>query len=213
MRASTWAFAALAIAVGGAAPAGAGPAKDRGRFVTLPEGMAMGLEIEGIGVITRSDAGTQVKVVVRGLEPGTTYAAHLHNAPCSARTPAAATTRTSPVPAPRAERALARRRRAIRRPGSPPIRAAWPTARGSADWVARPEAQSVVIHSSRRGAPRPAARRSPAPTSMKRPWRRYTCFASYRSRSARPPRSPWPRRPLARKSRAQPSVCSSSPTG
>src|SRR5918999_592218 len=70
-----------------ARPALAGPAKVRGTFQTLPDGAAMGLEIEGFATLTRSDTGTSGKVVVRGLEPGTTYAAHLHNAPCSAANP------------------------------------------------------------------------------------------------------------------------------
>jgi hypothetical protein len=32
-------------------------------------------------------AGTALAIVVRGLEPATTYAAHLHDAPCSAANP------------------------------------------------------------------------------------------------------------------------------
>jgi hypothetical protein len=146
MRASTWAGVALAVVALGAAPALAGPAKVRGTFQTLPEGAAMGLEIEGFATLTRSDAGTSGKVVVRGLEPGTTYAAHLHNAPCSAANPGGGHYMNDPAG-----------------PAMPPNEL-WlsstddPTAgiaanaggvahgRGSADWVARPEAQSVVIH-------------------------------------------------------------------
>ena len=72
MRATTtWAGTALAIAALGAAPALAGPSKVRGTFQTLPDGAAMGLDIEGFATLTRSDAGTAGKVVVRGLEPGT----------------------------------------------------------------------------------------------------------------------------------------------
>jgi hypothetical protein len=129
-----------------ALPAAAGAAKDRGTFQTLPDGAAMGLEIEGFATITRSDAGTNVKAVVRGLEPGTIYAAHLHNAPCSAPNPGGGHYMDDPTG-----------------PAAPPNEL-WlsstddPTGgiaanpggvahgRGSADWVARPEAQSVVIH-------------------------------------------------------------------
>jgi Cu/Zn superoxide dismutase len=146
MRALTWAGAALAIAALTAAPALAGPAKVRGKFQTLPDGAAMGLEIGGFAQLTRSDAGTAVKVVVRGLEPGTTYAAHLHDAPCSAANPGGGHYKHDPAG-----------------PAMPPnelwlsstddpmagIRAnsgGLAHGRGSADWVARPEAQSVVIH-------------------------------------------------------------------
>ena len=142
-RALTLASAALALA---AAPAAADSAKQRGTFGTLPDGAAMDLEIEGFASITRSDAGTQVKAVVRGLAAGTTYAAHLHNAPCSAANPGGAHYKNDPAG-----------------PSMPPNEL-WlsstedPTAgitansggvahgRGSADWVARPEAESVVIH-------------------------------------------------------------------
>jgi hypothetical protein len=112
----------------------------------LPDATAMGLEIEGFAQITRTDAGTEVKVVVRGLEPATTYAAHSHDAPCSAASPGGGHYKNDPAG-----------------PSAPPNEL-WlssrddPTAgirsnfggvahgRGSADWVARPEAQSVVIH-------------------------------------------------------------------
>jgi hypothetical protein len=146
MRATALAGAAFAIVVLGAAPALAGPAKVRGTFQTLPDGAAMGLEIEGFATLTRSEGGTEGKVVVRGLEPATTYAAHLHDAPCSDANPGGAHYKNDPAG-----------------PAMPPNEL-WfsstddPTfgiransagvahGRGSADWVARPEAQSVVIH-------------------------------------------------------------------
>jgi Cu/Zn superoxide dismutase len=107
----------------------------------------MGLTIEGMAQITRSEDGTAVKVRVRGLEPRTTYAAHLHDAPCSDPNPGGGHYKHDPAG-----------------PSEPPNEL-WlsstgdPTAgitansggvakgRGSAEWVARPEAQSVVIHS------------------------------------------------------------------
>jgi hypothetical protein len=146
MRATISAATALAVIALAASPALAGPAKVRGTFQTLPDGAAMGLEIEGFATLTRSDTGTSGKVVVRGLEPATTYAAHLHNAPCSAANPGGGHYMDDPAG-----------------PAMPPNEL-WfsstddPTAgiransggvargRGSADWVARPEAQSVVIH-------------------------------------------------------------------
>jgi hypothetical protein len=120
--------------------------KQRGVFTTLPDGTAMGLTISGFAKITRSEDGTKVKAVVRGLAPRTTYAAHLHNAPCSAANPGGG--------------------HYMNVPGGPamPPNELWLSStddpfagitsnaggvafgRGSADWIARPEAQSVVIH-------------------------------------------------------------------
>jgi len=139
-------LALAALALPAAAALGATNVK-RGNFTTLPDGEAMGLSIEGFAMIKRSGDGTAVKAVVRGLEPGTTYAAHLHDAPCSAPNPGGGHYKNDPAG-----------------PSEPPNEL-WlsstsdPTAgitanpggvakgRGSADWVARPEAQSVVIHS------------------------------------------------------------------
>jgi hypothetical protein len=145
-RALTLASAAAAIAALGTGLATADSPKTRGGFETLPDGTAMGLDIGGFATLTRSDDGTEGKVVVRGLEPATTYAAHLHNAPCSAANPGGGHYMNDPAG-----------------PAMPPnelwfsstddpffgIRAnsaGVAHGRGSADWVARPEAQSVVIH-------------------------------------------------------------------
>jgi large repetitive protein len=137
---------ACAIAALWAAPALAGPTKTHGTFQTLPAGTAMGLDIDGTATLTRSAAGTEAKIVVKGLTPATTYAAHLHNAPCSAADPGGSHYKNDPAG-----------------PSMPPNEL-WlsstddPTfgiransagvahARGSADWVARPEAQSIVVH-------------------------------------------------------------------
>jgi Cu/Zn superoxide dismutase len=146
----TTAFLAAVVLGASAVPALAAPdgaTKQRGEFTTLPDGAAMGLTVEGFAQITRSEDGTVVKARVRGLESGTTYAAHLHNAPCSDPNPGGGHYKNDPGG-----------------PGAPPNEL-WlsstgdPTAgitansggvakgRGSADWVARLEAQSVVIHS------------------------------------------------------------------
>ena len=99
MKALTLVAVALAIAVS-LAPAAAGADKTRGTFQTLPAGTDLGLEIEGIAQLTRTDDGTTAKIVARGLEPGTTYASHLHNAPCSAANPGGAHYQDDPLAAP-----------------------------------------------------------------------------------------------------------------
>jgi len=140
-------FVAVAVAITFAlAPAAAGATKTRGTFQTLAAGAELGLQIEGIAQLTRSDDATTAKVVVRGLEPGATYAAHLHNAPCSGDNPGGGHYKDDPAG-----------------PSVPPNEL-WLSStddpfagitanedgvahgRGSADWVARPEAQSIVIH-------------------------------------------------------------------
>jgi hypothetical protein len=146
MKALTWAGAALAIIALGVAPATAGATKDRGTFQTLPDGAAMGLAIEGFATITRSDAGTEVKAVVRGLEPGTTYAAHLHNAPCSDANPGGAHYKNDPAGASAPPNELWLSSTDDPTAGITANPAGVAHGRGSADWVARPDAQSVVIH-------------------------------------------------------------------
>jgi Cu/Zn superoxide dismutase len=135
------AVAAMAIA----ASAGAAT-KERGTFETLPDGTAMGLELEGIAQTTRTATGTTVKAHVRGLEPGTTYAAHLHNAPCSDPNPGGGHYQDIPGgPAvPPNELWLSSTEDPLA--GITANAAGVAHGRGSADWVARPEAQSVVIH-------------------------------------------------------------------
>lgn len=137
----------VAVAIGlVVTPAAGGATKARGTFATLPAGTDLGLEIEGISQIKRTGDDSVVKASVRGLEPGATYAAHLHNAPCSDANPGGAHYMHDPAG-----------------PSVPPNEL-WlsstddPTAgitanaagvahgRGSADWVARADAQSVVIH-------------------------------------------------------------------
>jgi hypothetical protein len=146
MRALTWAGAAFAIAVLGAAPAAGGPTKDRGTFQTLPDGAAMGLAIDGFAAITRSDAVTQVKAVVRGLEPATTYAAHLHSAPCSAANPGGGHYKDDPAGAAVPPNELWLSSTDDPMAGIDANAGGVAHGRGSANWEARPEAQSVVIH-------------------------------------------------------------------
>lgn len=137
-------LAALATLALPASPAGADTTV--GRFHTLPAGTSLGLDVRGVAVLSRTASSTVGRVVLRGLQPGVTYAAHLHNAPCWATNPGGG--HYAHVPG----------------GGITPPNELWfssgadPTAgvtadgggvafgRGRAHWVARPEAQAVVIH-------------------------------------------------------------------
>jgi hypothetical protein len=145
---------AVAAAVLLISPAGAAAGTDDrpvskqwGEFQTLPDGTAMGLEIRGFAVITRSSRGTNVWAAAWGLGPRTTYGAHLHNAPCSLPgNPGGAHYKDDPAgpSVPPNELWLSSTRDPLA--GMTSNRAGVALGRGSADWVARPEAQSVVIH-------------------------------------------------------------------
>ncbi len=58
-----------------------------GRFVTTAAGTEKGYDIQGFAIMLRvpkgDDGRTYVSVFVRGLDANTTYKAHVHNAPCS----------------------------------------------------------------------------------------------------------------------------------
>jgi superoxide dismutase, Cu-Zn family len=109
-----------------------------GEFETLPGGSAMGYDIDGRAVMIRLPHRTLVAVHVRGLDPDTTYPAHVHNAPCSNTPPGGGHyqhTVGGPVD---------------------PVNEIWPTVttnrhgRGHGlaahDHRARPDAQSIIIH-------------------------------------------------------------------
>ena len=117
-----------------------------GKFTTLPEGEAMGLDIKGFAQIKRSTDGTVVKAVVRGLEPGTIYAAHLHDAPCSAPNPGGGHYKNDPAGPSVPPNELWLSSTDDPMAGITANAGGVANGRGSADWVARPEAQSVVIH-------------------------------------------------------------------
>jgi Cu/Zn superoxide dismutase len=138
---------ALALPAGATGDDDGKTTKQRGEFTTLPDGAAMGLTIEGVATIKRSKSGTVVKAHVRGLEPRTTYAAHLHNAPCSDPNPGGGHYNHDPAgpSVPPNELWLSSTRDPMA--GITSNSRGVATGRGSADWVARPEAQSVVIHS------------------------------------------------------------------
>jgi hypothetical protein len=84
-------LAAVAMMVTVAVPAqGSGSLVTSGTFVTLPGGADLGYTIEGRAVMVRTPADggqTWVMVWARGLDPATTYPAHVHNLPCSATPP------------------------------------------------------------------------------------------------------------------------------
>lgn len=117
-----------------------------GRFSNLPAADALGLEIDGVALLRRSAHGTTGLVVLRGIEPGRVYAAHLHNQPCAlgaggthykhdmtgvGAPPNELWFSSSDDPT---EGVRAHHRAGVARGD------------GAVDWVARPEARSVVIH-------------------------------------------------------------------
>jgi hypothetical protein len=125
---------------------GAAAATSVGRFATLTAGTTAGLEIDGVALLTRTRTGTTGRVVVRGLEPGATYAAHLHSQPCSAMNPGGG-----------------HYVHVVGGGGTPPNelwfsssvdptggitanRAGVAVGTGTADWVATADARAVVIH-------------------------------------------------------------------
>jgi hypothetical protein len=117
-----------------------------GVFRTLPEGTARGLKIRGFALIIRSSRGTDVNALAWGLDPRTTYGAHLHKEPCSAMNPGGGHYMDDPEgpPMPPNELWLSSSGDPMAGITSNAIGIAF--GRGSADWVARPEAQAVVIH-------------------------------------------------------------------
>jgi hypothetical protein len=125
------------------AVAAARPAK--GMFTTLPAGQALGLTIDGTAQIKRSADGTRVMVHVRGLVPGVTYAAHLHAAACSANE-ADGHYKNDPAGAAAPPNELWLSSTDDPRAGITANPGGVARGVGSADWVARPEAQAVIIH-------------------------------------------------------------------
>lgn len=65
----------------------AGAEVTTGRFATTLAGEALGYDITGVAIMVRLPAGkdgrTLVRVAVRGLDPTTTFPAHVHNGPCA----------------------------------------------------------------------------------------------------------------------------------
>jgi len=123
-----------------------GPTTTCGSFETLPAGDALGLRIRGYAAMRRDAHGTHVVVRVTGLDfSGTkTYSAHVHDLPCDVQS-GGGHYKIDPTEETTIE-----------------ANEIWPTVKkcgrrygigyASVDHIARPEAQSVVIHSPIDGA-------------------------------------------------------------
>jgi hypothetical protein len=133
------------VGTAGAAPTAQGSTFSHGTFSTLPAGQALGLSIEGVALIHRSASSTHVLILVRGLVPGTTYAAHLHSAPCSVNE-AGGHYKNDPAGPAAPPNELWLSSTGDPTAGITAVRGGFALGFGSAPWVARPEAQAVVIH-------------------------------------------------------------------
>ena len=134
---------ALAMVLVPGSPAEA--ATSAGRFISLPAGDDLGLEVNGVAVLRRTSHGTSGRIVVRGLDPGLVYAAHLHNQPCGLGAGGSHYKDvTAGVGAPPNELWFSSSDDPFA--GVTANRGGVARGSGAVDWVARPEAQSVVIH-------------------------------------------------------------------
>jgi len=116
-----------------------------GRFTTLPAGDVLGLQVDGVAVLRRTSDGTLGRVVLRGLDPGLVYAAHLHNQPCGLGAGGSHYKDvTTGVGAPPNELWFSSSDDPF--DGITANRGGVARGFGAAEWVARPEGQSVVIH-------------------------------------------------------------------
>lgn len=141
MRGALLGLVALAAVVVPASRADA--ATSVGRFITLPAATS---HIQGVALLTRNAGGTSGRVVVIGLTPGVTYAAHLHNDVCSAANPGGGHYQNVVGPPATPPNELWFSSRSDPFAGITANRAGVAIGRGSADWVARPEARAVIIH-------------------------------------------------------------------
>ena len=137
---------AVVSATIGMAVAASAASSERGRFTTLPDGKAMGLTLEGTAKLMRTKDGTRATVHVRGLEPGTTYAAHLPNAPCSAPNLGGGHYKDDPAGPSVPPNELWLSSTTDPMAGITANAGGVAHGSGSADWVARPEADAIVVH-------------------------------------------------------------------
>lgn len=117
-----------------------------GRFSTLPAGTDLGYEIEGLAGLGRTSRSTFGFVIVLGLQPGVTYAAHLHNQPCGAPNPGGGHYVHVPGGGTTPPNELWFSSSGDPTGGITATQSGVAVGRGSASWVARPDAQAVVIH-------------------------------------------------------------------
>lgn len=136
---------AVAAAIMTTLPTPAGAATTRGKFVTLPDGENMGFEITGAASLTRTRHGTVARAVVKGLEEGVTYAAHVHNQPCEEGL-GGGHYKDDPEGPPAPPNELWLSSSDDPRGGIVANSAGVARGRGRADWVAREDAVSIVIH-------------------------------------------------------------------
>lgn len=143
VRKSLLAVGALATVLVPGSPAEA--ATSVGRFTTFAAGADLGLEVDGVAVLRRTWDGTSGRVVLRGLDPGLVYAAHLHNQPCNLGA-GGSHYKDEPagIGAPPNELWFSSSGDPFA--GVTANRVGVARGFGAVDWVARPEAQSVVIH-------------------------------------------------------------------
>jgi len=143
MRASAGVIVALVSAVAIVFAAGSSAAdKNKGEF----EGLQAGLPIDGKAEIKRLKDGTEVKIVVRGLEPGATYAAHLHSQPCSASPPGGGHYMNDPNGPTEPPNELWLSSTDDPKAGITANSGGVAHGRGSATWVASSDPLSVVVH-------------------------------------------------------------------
>ena len=131
---------ALAAVVVPASPAGA--ATSVGRF----ESLSADYDIQGVAILSRTSNGTSGRVVVTGLEPGVVYAAHLHNAACAASNPGGGHYQNAAGAGVTPPNELWFSSSSNPLAGIRANRGGVAIGRGSAEWVARPDARAVVIH-------------------------------------------------------------------
>lgn len=141
----------LAIVVAGAlaamaavqvASAGNGAQKTTGTFAAVPGYADYG--ITGTARLVRLPSErTNAKVKVEGLQPGQTYLSHVHNAPCSTGGGGHYQNQVGGATTPPNELWLATDAETVGITANPKGKA---VGTGRADWLARPEAQSIVIH-------------------------------------------------------------------
>ncbi|MGH9285097.1 MAG: hypothetical protein ACRD0M_05375, partial [Acidimicrobiales bacterium] len=137
-------LAGAGVSVASAMGDGAGR-KESGHFATLPLGVVAGLDLQGVVHVVRGGASTSVELHLNGLEPGVTYAAHLHNAPCTLNL-GGGHYKYDPAGVGAPPNELWASSSSDPRAGITANPGGVAHGSGSAEWVAGPEAQAVVIH-------------------------------------------------------------------
>ena len=114
----------------------------RGTFASVPGHPDFGITGTARMVRTSSDQ-TLVYAHLEGLDPGQTYPAHVHNAPCESGGGGHYQNEVGGAAAPPNELWLTSTKTAS---GILANQSGKGSGKGKADWLARPEAQSIVVH-------------------------------------------------------------------